>query len=347
MIASGNSVTACWDENQNGKLYIGREYCKTSLWASFSDQIPIYASRSHLDMCNADAHPTSGRAVYVYIRNAGTLYEPTGCAWYWAMQWQYIRQTHGIVHYGRGNKKTQAEAEDACYYGFKTSLVSIHSQEQDDYLFDECERLTKTNQCWIGLVYDGNAENSGKWLDGTPFDFGTSGGVAHAAWGANPSYGYRWQGQDDPYYTGGRCVGFDYYGGNGGWYAWDCDSKLYFVCNPPDGLWWSSLDGSSSSNDAQRMEKSAHEGDALDTHDHDGNGNGNGIGFEMIIVCVAVVVALALSVGALFCYRRRHSNAKKDEIAEIEEKDVVPELVEDASVTNTQMEMVEMEKVDA
>lgn len=109
-------------------------------------------------------------------------------------------------------------------------------------------------------------------------------------------------------------------------------------------------------NSAMKVDEIAYEGQ-LDTHantdtDKD-NGNDNWI-MTSIVSVSGVVFVLALSLGALFCYRRRNSKAKakakeEEKGKDIEENGVEPELVKDASVTNTttaQMEMAELDVAD-
>lgn len=82
----------------------------------------------------------------------------------YAVDWSQCRL--GWCYYKTPSKMTWDTANKTCI-GLGAHLASIHSYEENQYLYDLCGR---NKNCWIGLN-DVRVKTKWEWTDGTPLDF--------------------------------------------------------------------------------------------------------------------------------------------------------------------------------
>ncbi|XP_070560960.1 C-type lectin LmsL-like [Ptychodera flava] len=111
-------------------------------------------------------------------------------------------------------------AESECrLYGFNSHLVSIHSVDENDFVFAFQGGF---NNMWIGLN-DAAETGTYRWSDGSPFDF------------------YTWQPDQPDHSCGLRCssdcvemAAWSSYSDR--WNDEDCDQNRRFICKQPQTL---------------------------------------------------------------------------------------------------------------
>ncbi|CAJ0952947.1 unnamed protein product, partial [Mesorhabditis belari] len=83
--------------------------------------------------------------------------------------WLYLEETVSWYKF-IDQRMTFDEAEAYCG-GRKSHLVSIHSQEENDFVWKLPKNVGSESLFWIGLKRNWNKENAFEWTDGSSVDF--------------------------------------------------------------------------------------------------------------------------------------------------------------------------------
>ncbi|CAJ0923679.1 unnamed protein product, partial [Mesorhabditis belari] len=83
--------------------------------------------------------------------------------------WLYLEETASWYKF-IDQRMTFDEAEAYCG-GRKSHLVSIHSQEENDFVWKLPKNVGSESLFWIGLKSNPNKENAFEWTDGSSVDF--------------------------------------------------------------------------------------------------------------------------------------------------------------------------------
>eukprot|EP01084_Bolivina_argentea_P306416 529485_1 len=122
---------------------------------------------------------------------------------------------------GVSQAKSQPNANDYCLATYGTTLASIHSNAENNAVYDACTS-TGITECWIGRYCPSYIAlcDSGSWTKGWDWYDGTS-----------EFYGNFQGGSEDPANRGMVIQAAGHSGTDGAWDDHDEDSSEYFVCN--------------------------------------------------------------------------------------------------------------------
>ncbi|CAJ0924082.1 unnamed protein product, partial [Mesorhabditis belari] len=113
--------------------------------------------------------------------------------------WSYLAKT--TSWYKVSNQRISFDEAEAYCASRKSHLVSIHSQEEHDFVWKLAKTVNSWDGFWLGLKKNPNKENAFEWTDGSSVDFTNwdpedPGSYTHTYLG---SYDGKWRGYAPTY----------------------------------------------------------------------------------------------------------------------------------------------------